>query len=133
MESRENRKKLRGMKRLTSSLSYAKEGILYAYKNEQSLTIHAIITALVLIAGIIFKISLIEWMIVIFCIGLVLAFELVNTSIEAVVDLATSEIKPLAKVAKDVAAGVSVVFSITTIIIGIMIFLPKVIEIFKGV
>ena len=130
--SRENRKQMKGLKRLKSSLGFAYEGIKYSFKDEQSIKIHFLVSILVIIASIIFRISIIEWIIVIFCIGLMLAFELINTSIEAVVDLITEEKKPLAKVAKDVIAGASVVFALTSVIIGIIIFLPKLIFVLKG-
>lgn len=67
--------------------------------------IHCGFSVLVVIAGIILKLSVTEWCICLTLFGLVMALELVNTSIEAVVDLVTEERKPLAKIAKDTAAG----------------------------
>ena len=124
----DERKKLRGIKRLSSSL-----GLKYAYKNEQSMTVHIIITILVIIFGVIFKINSLEWIAVVFCIGIMMCLELVNTSIEAVVDLVTEKYNEKAKVAKDVAAAVSVMFSFTSIIIGLIIFIPKVIEFIRSI
>ncbi len=129
----DERKKLRGLKRLTSSLKYAGDGLKYAYKNEQSMTIHIIITLIVITFGIILNISSYEWIIVVLCIGIMMCFELVNTSIEAAVDLTTNEYNEKAKVAKDVAASVSVMFSITSIIVGLIIFVPKVFDFIRSI
>lgn len=129
----DERKKIRGLKRLTSSLKYACDGLKYAYKNEQSMTIHIIVTLIVITLGIILNISSYEWIIVILCTGIMMCFELVNTSIEAAVDLTTNEYNEKAKVAKDVAAAVSLVFSITSIIVGLIIFIPKVIDFIRSI
>lgn len=129
----DERKKLRGIKRLKSSLAFAFDGLKHAYKNEQSMTVHIIITVLVIICGIIFRLNSLEWIAVVFCIGIMMCLELVNTSIEAVVDLVTEKYNEKAKVAKDVAAAVSVMFSFTSIIIGLIIFIPKVIEFIRSI
>lgn len=129
----DERKKLRGIKRLKSSLEFAFDGLKYAYKNEQSMTVHIIITVLVIICGIIFRLNSLEWIAVVFCIGIMMCLELVNTSIEAVVDLVAEKYNEKAKVAKDVAAAVSVMFSFTSIIIGLIIFIPKVIEFIRSI
>lgn len=128
----DDRKKLRGLKRLRSSLIYAFDGLKYAYNNEQSMTVHMIITVLILIMGFVFKIDAYEWMAVVFCIGIMMCLELVNTSIEAVVDLVTKKYDEKAKVAKDVAASVSVMFSVTAIIIGLIIFMPKIVDFIRS-
>ena len=81
-------------------------------------------SVLVVIAGIILKLSVTEWCICLTLFGLVMALELVNTSIEAVVDLVTEERKPLAKIAKDTAAGAVLIAAIMAAIIGCIIFVP---------
>ena len=80
-----------------------------------------------------FKISYLEWISIFLIIGLVIATELINTSIEATIDLITDQINPLAKVAKDTAAAAVLIFGFTAIIIGIIIFLPKIINMFGGI
>ena len=80
----DERKKMRGFKRLSSSLKYAFDGLKYAYKNEQSMTVHIVVTILVIMFGFIFEISSYEWIIVVLCIGIMMCVELANTSIEAV-------------------------------------------------
>ena len=79
----------------------------------------------VIIAGFMFEISLVEWCVCFILFGLILSLELVNTAIEAVVDLVTEERKSLAKIAKDTAAGAALVSAIMAIVIGLIIFVPK--------
>lgn len=122
--------KVRGTKRLFNSFKYAIDGLLYAFKYEQNLTVHLIATVLVIIFGFSFNISILEWLTVFLIIGLVIATELINTSIEATIDLITDQTHPLAKVAKDTAAAAVLVFGITAIIVGGIIFIPKIVVVF---
>ena len=75
--------------------------------------------------GIWLQISKTEWMICFILFGLILALELVNTAIEATVDLCTEERRPLAKKAKDAAAGAVLIAAVFAAIIGVMIFIPR--------
>lgn len=129
MVSRDKLKE-RGVRRLFKSFKYALDGLRYAFKYEQNLLVHIVATVLVIIFGFLFKISLGEWLVLVLIIGMVIATELINTSIEATIDLCTSEIHPLAKVAKDTAASAVLVFAFTAVIIGLIIFVPKIIEVF---
>ncbi len=122
--------KQKGIKRLIKSFGYAADGIKYAFKYEQNIIVHLIITVIVVIAGLLLDISFFEWLIVVMAIGLVVATELINTSIEALVDLACPNKNRLAKIAKDTAAGAVLVFAITAVIVGLIIFLPKIIDLF---
>ena len=81
-----------------------------------------------MIAGLVFHISPIEWCICLTLFGLVMALEMVNTAVEAVVDLVTEERKPLAKLAKDAAAGAVLIAAIMAAIAGMIIFIPKLLE-----
>ena len=74
----------------------------------------------------ILKVSILEWVILVLTIGIVLALEMVNTSIERAVDLVTKDYLELAKNAKDIAAGAVFIMSIFSVVIGILIFLPKI-------
>ena len=121
--------KVRGKKRLINSFKYALEGLKYAFLYEQNLTVHIIATIIVIILGCLFKISVTEWLVIFLIIGLVIATELINTSIEATIDLITDEINPLAKIAKDTAAAAVLVFGLTALIVGALIFIPKIINI----
>lgn len=129
--SRDDLKK-KGINRLVKSFTYAFDGLKYAFKYEQNILVHTLATILVIIAGIFFKISLTEWLVLALIIGLVIATELINTSIEATIDLITKEVHPLAKVAKDTAAAAVLVFGLTAIVIGCIIFLPKILVLIGG-
>jgi len=126
--SRDERKSQKGIKKFINSFKYPISGLKYAYKNEQNLAIDVLIMCVVIVAGIIFKISVAEWAILTITIGLVLSLELINTSIEALVDLVTEEYHPLAKVAKDTSAAAVLVLAIVSVIEGLIIFLPKLIN-----
>lgn len=118
------------MKNFLRSFKYAFEGIVTGIKEEQNMKIHISIMILVIIFGIILKISKIEWIICIILFGLVISMELINTAVENTVDLITKEKNEQAKIAKDVAAGAVLVTAIASAIIGLIIFVPKVISIF---
>ena len=120
IELKKKRKKLR------NSFKYAFEGIVEAYKTEQNLKIHFFIMTLVIIAGFIFKISAMEWMVCLLLFAIVISLELVNTAIETTVDIAMPEINEKAKYAKDIAAGAVLFSAIISVIIGLIIFLPKI-------
>ena len=129
--SRDNLKK-KGFKRLFKSFTYAFDGLKYAFKYEHNILVHTLATILVVINGIFFKISITEWLALILIIGLVIATELINTSIEATIDLITKEVHPLAKIAKDTAAAAVLVFGLTAIVIGCIIFVPKFLALIGG-
>ena len=105
---------------LYKSFGYAFEGIFTCIRNERNIKIHCTVAILVVIAG------ATEWCICLTLFGLVIALELVNTAIESVVDLVTTERKPLAKVAKDTAAGAVLVAAIMAAIVGLIIFVPRI-------
>ncbi len=123
-----NRKKKMGIKRFINSFRHSFDGIIYAYTREQSMFLHIIATILVFIAGIYFDVTMIEWLFILLFIGLIMGTELLNTSIEATIDLISPNIHPLAKVAKDTAAAAVCVLSIIAFLGGLVIFLPKIIE-----
>ena len=112
-------------KPLLKTLSYGFNGILYTLKHERNMVIHFLVMILVIIAGIVFKITFVEWGVCFVLFALVLSLELMNTALENVVDLVTEEKKAKAKVAKDAAAGAVLVAAIFAVIIGISIFLPR--------
>ena len=120
VELRKKRKKLR------NSFKYAFEGIQEAWKTEQNLKIHFVIMALVIIAGFIFKISAMEWIVCLLLFAIVISLELINTAIETTVDIAMPDINEKAKYAKDIAAGAVLFSAIISVIVGLIIFLPKI-------
>ena len=113
-------------KRLRNSFKYAFEGIQEAWKTEQNLKIHFVIMALVIIAGFIFKISAMEWLVCLLLFAIVISLELINTAIETTVDIAMPDINEKAKYAKDIAAGAVLFSAIISVIVGLIIFLPKI-------
>ena len=130
MISRDERKQQKGIKKFINSFSYPIKGLRYAYKNEQNLAVDVGIALIVAIFGFIFRINKYEWAILVLTIGLVISCELINTAIEAVVDLVTEEYHPLAKVAKDTSAAAVLVFAMVAVIVGLIIFVPKIIGLF---
>ena len=118
-------------KKIINSFKYALQGIFTSFKTEKNMKIHIIIMILVIIAGVIFKINKIEWIICVLLFTMVIAGELFNTSIETVVDMVMPEKNEKAKIAKDVAAGAVLVLAIGAVIIGFIIFIPKIYLIFS--
>ena len=115
-------------KKLKNSFKYAFNGIFSCIKDEQNMMIHFIVALLVIICGFAYNLTKIEWLICILLIGLVLAAELINTSIENLCDSVTTKENKYIKIAKDTSAGAVLVLAITSSIIGLMIFIPKLIE-----
>ena len=118
---------------LTESFGYAFEGIWTGIRNERNMKIHCLAIIVVTLTGTLFQITAMEWCICLLLFALVAALELVNTAIEAVVDLVTEEKKPLAKIAKDTAAGAVLFAAIISVIIGCIIFLPYVLELLEKI
>lgn len=116
---------------LYRSFGYAFQGIFTCVRKERNMKIHCVAAVLVVIAGVILKISAIEWCICMVLFGLVMALEHVNTAVEAVVDMVTEEYHQLAKVAKDTAAGAVLIAAIMAAIAGCIIFLPKIAQILQ--
>ena len=127
---KQNANKQMSFKRFLNSIKYSVQGLVHGYKNEQSLWLHGISSILAIILGIILNISFNQWAIILIALVVVLAVELLNTAIEATVDLVTKEIHPLAKVAKDSASAAAFVSSIVATIICLFIFIPYIIDLF---
>ncbi|MBS4217113.1 diacylglycerol kinase family protein [Bacillus sp. FJAT-49711] len=116
--------------RIACAFKYAIQGIVYATKVEKNFQIHITCALIVTVLSIILKINKTEWLFIIISIFGVLALELVNSALERSVDIATKEIKPLAKQAKDLAAAAVLVYAIMSVIIGIVILGPKLMTLF---
>ena len=117
------------IKSLVNSFGYAFQGIWSSFKSERNMKIHVFIMILVVLLGVFLHISVTEWMICVILFALVIGAELFNTSIEAVVDMISLEKSSQAKLAKDVSAGAVLVFAIASIIVGFLIFVPKIIDV----
>lgn len=120
---------MRKMKKIRNSFKYAIEGIWTSFKTERNMKIHIFIMILVIIAGIILKINKSEWIICIILFAIVIGSELFNTSIETIVDMVMPEKNKKAKIAKDVSAGAVLVVAIGAAIIGLVIFVPRILNI----
>ena len=116
---------------LYKSFGYAFEGIFTCIRNERNMKIHCAMAVAVVIAGAVFGLTATEWCICLTLFGLVMALELVNTAVESVVDLVTQEKKPLAKIAKDTAAGAVLIAAIMAAMVGLIIFVPKLLAVCK--
>ncbi|MFC2114250.1 diacylglycerol kinase family protein [Bacteroidota bacterium] len=113
-------------KRLKSFV-YAYNGIVYLFKSQGNVTIHSIFAALVFICGILLKLNIMEWCMIIFSIGFVFVTETINTSIEQFIDFISPSYNVSAGRAKDLAAGAVLLAAITAILIGLVIFIPKIV------
>jgi diacylglycerol kinase len=112
------------------SFGYAFEGLYHAFKNNRNFKTHLLAALIVIFASIFFHIKLFEMEILGVMILIVILSEMINTSIEEMVDLITTEHRKEAKIAKDVAAGMVLVAAIGSIIIGIFIFAPYISKLF---
>ena len=128
MDLQDNKKNKRKWKNrdVISSLEFALTGIFTAFKEEKNMRSHVLSALTAIIAGLIFRISATEWLFLLLSIFLVIAFEIMNSAVENVVDLASDyHFSMRAKNAKDMAAGAVLVVSGFAVITGLIIFLPK--------
>ena len=121
-----NKRRKYSLKRLINSFGYAIKGIITVYKTEQNIVIHSIVALIVIFLAYYLKVSNIELCLLVLVIALVIAFEIINTALEYVVDMAMPNIHPMAKMAKDASSGAVLITAIASIIIGLIIFLPKI-------
>ncbi len=119
------------LKKSLRSFSFAWKGILAAFRSELNMKIHFFIAVFVVFFGLFLKISVTEWLIVLICFAIVFSAEMINTSIETLVDKVSPEQDPLAGKAKDVAAGAVLIVAIFVAIVGLIIFVPKIICLFN--
>jgi diacylglycerol kinase (ATP) len=110
---------------LASSFGYAFAGLAYCLRTQRNFRIHLALAFLATLLGLWLGLAWAEWAVLAATVVLVLAAEMVNTMIESLVDLVTQEFHPLAGVAKDVAAGVVLLTAIGAVVVGLLIFLPK--------
>lgn len=117
------------IERYGKSFFHAIDGIIYAIKYEHNMIIIFVAALVAILGGFYLNISIPEWLFVISIIGAIMASEMINTAIEATIDLETTKIHPLAKTAKDTASSATLILSITALIGALIIYLPKIIEI----
>lgn len=122
--------KKRGLLRFIRSFTFSISGLIYAYKYEQSMLVHVLATICVIAANFFFGVTAIEWLVTILAIGMVLSAELINTAIEAIVDMVTLEFHPLAKIAKDCGSAATLTATLVAIAISLFVFGPYFLAIF---
>lgn len=112
------------MRALLASFGFAWLGIAHAARTQRNFKIHIGITALVVSMGLWLRLSANQWAVIAITTGVVFQAELVNTALEAVVDKVAPEFHPLAKVAKDCAAGAVLVVAVAAVVVGLLILGP---------
>jgi len=110
---------------LLRSFGFAFQGIFYVIRTQRNMRIHGVAGILVIVVGLVFWISPAEWAGLLAIMALVYTLEMLNTVVESVVDMITQEYHPLAKVAKDVAAGAVLVAAIFAVGVAVAIFVPR--------
>lgn len=113
------------MHRLIRSFSYAFAGLGHGLRTQRNLRIHVLVTIAVIAAGLLLQLSTSEWAILVVTIMIVMAAELFNTALEALIDRVGPEYHPLSKVAKDTAAGAVLIGAIGAVIVGLLICGPR--------
>ncbi len=114
----------KGHPRLADAFRFAFFGIAQAWGSERNMKIQAAFAVLACILGALLGISALEWVAIVVCIAVVLSLEVVNTAIEAIVDLASPDIHVLAKRAKDCAAGAVLIAALGSVVVACIIFIP---------
>lgn len=115
------------------SQGYARNGIKLIFRNERNFKIELVFAAFVTILGFLFGINHFEWISIALVISMVLTSEVINSAIEALCDTVSQDFKINVKYAKDVSAGAVLVSVIVSIITGIIIFLPYLVELIKNI
>lgn len=107
------------------SFDYAVQGIVHALRTQRNMRLHALAATVVLIAALVLNVSGLELVALLFAISLVIVAELANTAIEATVDLAVETFDPMAKTAKDLAAGAVLIASVNAVAVGYVVFFAR--------
>jgi diacylglycerol kinase len=107
------------------SFSFAGQGVWHVIRTQRNMRVHLVAAVAAVAAGLALRIDATDWACILAVIGLVLTAETLNTVVEAVVDLCTDEFHPLAKAAKDMAAGAVLISSAAAVGVGVAVFLPR--------
>ena len=116
------------LERRRRSFGFAFIGIGTFFSETVHARIHLVLGGCTVVAGFLLDVSRSDWLVLVFCIGWVMSLEAVNSALEYLTDLSSPKIHPLAKKAKDVAAGAVLIAAITSAILGFIIFVPRVLE-----
>lgn len=110
------------MKSFLKSFTYAGYGLWFCLRNERNFRIHLAVTVYVLVFAPAFSLTRIEWVALLLTLALVLAAEAINTAVENTVDLSSPHLHPTARIAKDTAAAAVLICSVTSVVVGILLF-----------
>ncbi len=113
------------------SFKHAWDGFVFVLVTQKNAWIHLFFTIVVIIAGLVLKINLVSWLAITISIGLVWSMEIVNTAIEALVDLVSPQFHPTARIAKDAGAAAVLVTAFISVIVGLIVFLPAIFNLFR--
>jgi len=116
---------------LLKSFEFALSGLRGILLQERNFKIQLVIGIFAVILGFVLNLSLAEWLDLVIVISLVLVFELINTAIEEIVDLISPQLQDKAKIAKDVAAGTVLVAALGSVVVGALLFIPKIVSLLK--
>ncbi|GAA3020931.1 diacylglycerol kinase family protein [Tetragenococcus solitarius] len=129
MDSNDKKNNVGKSKNLIRSVEFAITGVKTVYKDERNIRIHTVCAILVIFLGLLLRLNRWEWLWIVLCIFLTLLMEIINTIFENVVDMVTDKhFHPLGKKIKDVAAAAVLFTAVFSIIIGAIIFLPKIFQ-----
>ena len=112
------------MKTFLRSARFASQGVIQFFSQQRNAKLQTAIGITAIILGFIVSITPYQWLLVLFCIGLVISLEMLNSAIEIFCDMVTTDFHPKIKIIKDVAAGAVLVASIASLVIGLVIFIP---------
>lgn len=118
------------LEKRVESFKYALNGLKIVFREEHNARIHLIVSLIVIACGFIFHIATVEWIIICFAIGLVISMEIINSAIENLSDFVSPEYHKLIKKVKDLSAAAVLVCTISSVVIGILVFLPKIAHLF---
>lgn len=124
MKEQEDKKSVSLIKNSLNKCKYSLQGLKYCFKNESSFVLVAITACIIIILGIVFDIDFLEWVISFGSLALISIIELINTAIEATVDMVTKEYNEYAKIAKDCGSAATGVMTILATVVNLIIFVP---------
>ncbi len=122
----------RRQQRIASSFRCAGNGVIRTFLSQRNIRVQAAIGAAVVLFGLVLGLSTLEWALIMLCISVVLASELLNTAVEAAVDLISPDFHELARLAKDAAAGAALVAAGFSVMVGLLVFGPRLLKLAGG-
>ena len=121
------------MKKFLNSVAFALQGIKEFFSADRNGKIQTVFGITAIALGFALSITSSQWLLVLFCIGLVISLEMINSAIEKFCDMITTDFHPGVKIVKDVAAGAVLVASITSLVIGLIIFIPAILNFLNAI